>query len=517
MSLARLNAHLRGREPEGLTVPVRVLMGALSGLALTAAFPPLDQGWVALLALVPLLVALRGARARVGALVGSVAGLVFFGVLLYWISYFGYAAWIALVLLMSVSWALFGAFTARAGRLGALGRLIGAPLLFAAFEMARGSIPLGGFTWGALGASQHGGGPTVHLARIVGMFGLTLALVMVNALIAEAIAARSRQRAVVCALVVSAIVLMPVSIPLLPARDDGPTIDIAAVQGNVPRERFTGLGRRGRIGPEDSIIIWNHMRVTGSFLSTVTPPDLVVWPENAFDRDPRSAPELFDPVVELMRRVGSPLLFGAILDVGDRFTNSNLLVAPDGQMIGRYDKRHLVPFGEYVPAPIFRRIVPALDRELPTNGIAGRVPAVFDVGAARVGSVICFESTYPGLVRDEVRAGAQVIVVTTNNASFGTSPAARQHLAMSQMRAIENGRAVVHAAIAGVSAIIAPDGRIIATAPLFEPALLRARLPLSDARSPYTRFGPWIESAMVLGAAVFVIASFVRRRGRGGA
>src|SRR5207248_1022171 len=122
----------------------------------------------------------------------------------------------------------------------------------------------------------------------------------------------------------------------------------------------------------------------------------------------------------------------------------------------------LVPFGEYVPWHFARSIIPALDRELPTDAIAGKKLVAFHVGTARVGTLICFESTYPELARGLARDGAQILIVTTNDASFGTSPAAREHLAMSQTRAVELGRAVVHAAISGISAVIP---RVLASTP----------------------------------------------------
>jgi len=239
---------------------------------------------------------------------------------------------------------------------------------------------------------------------------------------------------------------------------------------------------------------------------------LIVWAENSLDRDPRTNPEIFQPIVGELRAVGAPLLAGAILDEGARFTNSTILVTPEGEITQRYDKQHLVPFGEYVPIGFFRRLVPALDRELPTNGRAGTQPVLFTVAGARIGTAICFESTYPEVARGLVRAGAQLLVVNTNDASFGTSPASRQHLAMAQMRAIEFGRTVVQAAIAGPSAIIHADGRIEQRTGLFRPAVVRARVPLASGRSLYARAGGVLEMLYLLAAAAAAAWAFVRRR-----
>jgi apolipoprotein N-acyltransferase len=334
----------------------------------------------------------------------------------------------------------------------------------------------------------------------------------VNALIAEAFASRAWRTAVLVA-IIAALVLLPGLLPLGLAGPQAGTLDVAAIQGNVPRNRFTSLGRRGRVGPEDFTVVDNHVAETKRLLGQ-PPPDLIVWPENSFDRDPRINPEMFGPVVTLIDRIGAPLLAGAILDAGDRFTNTNLLIEPTGQIVQQYDKVHLVPFGEYVPIHFFRSIVPALDRELPSDAIPGRKLVVFHVGAARIGTLICFESTYPELARGLVRDGAQILIVTTNNASFGTSPAARQHLAMSQMRAVELGRSVVHAAISGISAVIQPNGKITQEAGLFRPALLRARLPLATGETPYARYGSAIEVGIGAGALLFALAPFVGVRAR---
>jgi len=487
---------------------MRLVAAAISGLGLTVAFPPLDQRWMALVALVPLLLALRGASARAGALLGLVAGAGFFGVLLYWISYFGYAAWGALVLAETAFLVVFGILGARAART-LPGRIFGIPLLWAGLEIARARYPLGGFSWGVIGYTQHSGGSLLPLARVGGVVLVGLAIVLVNALIAEALTVRAGGTAALV-LAIGAVVLLPGLLPLGIAGPKAGTFDVAAVQGNVPRERFTGLGRHGRVGPEDFTIVDNHLRETQLLLSQPRP-DLIVWPENSFDRDPRLNADMFDPVVSTIHAIGAPLLAGAILDAGERFTNTNLLIEPNGEIVQSYDQVHLVPFGEYVPWHFARSIVPALDRELPTDAIAGKKLVVFHIGNARVGTLICFESTYPELARGLVRDGAELLIVTTNDASFGTSPAAREHLAMSQTRAVELGRSVLQASISGISAVIQPNGTITQRTRLFRPALLRARLPLANGETPYARYGSAIEIAIGAGALLFTLLPFMRR------
>ncbi|TMK21213.1 MAG: apolipoprotein N-acyltransferase [Actinobacteria bacterium] len=167
-----------------------------------------------------------------------------------------------------------------------------------------------------------------------------------------------------------------------------------------------------------------------------------------------------------------------------------------------------------MPWHFLRRYIKAL-RQIPSDGVPGTAPVVFSVGTAKVGTVICFESTYPNLARDLVRDGAQLLVVSTNNASFRRSPAARQHMAMSQLRAVEEGRTVLHAAISGITAVIDPAGRIVTKTSLFEHAVVRRTVPLGDGLTPYARFGDAIELGIAgLGAfaAIAANAGMVGRR-----
>lgn len=496
----------------GSLVP-RIAAGAVSGALLLLAFPPLDQRWAAFVALIPLLLALRDATWPRGLLIGGAFGWTFFGILLFWIAGFGVVAWAALTGALAAYAALFGALGAAIMRLGPVGRLLGVPLLWVGIEMARGRFPLGGFTWGGMGYSQHTGGPALPVARIGGVYLTGLVVVAVNALLAEAIASSGGRARVRLGAIALLLALAPALLPVGLAGPVEGAMDVAAVQGNVPRGHFTGFGRSGRRGPEDETIIRNHLAVTERLIGQ-PPLDLVVWPENAFDVDPLRNPALFAPVQELARRLDAPFVIGAIRGGERTFYNSNLLLDADGSVRAIYDKTHLVPFGEYVPFGFARSLLPVLDQEIPVDGTAGSELQVFETPAGRVGTLICFESTFPELARASVRNGAQVIVVTTNNASFGTSPASAQHLATSRLRAVEHGRPVVHAAISGISAIIQPDGEIVERSALFTPALLRAQVPLTTGTTPYTRYGSGIEMAIGLGAAAAVVAGLVAARRR---
>ena len=499
--------------PEAWRLRLRLLLALAAGGIAFCAFPPVDFGWLSFVALVPLFLALRGARGRAGFLVGLVFGLAFLGPLIWWISLFGYLAFAVLAIGEALFFAVFGWFAAWASD-RAVGRLAGVPIMYAAIEIARTRWPFGGFSWGDLGYAQHDAGPMLGLARVGGVHAITLGLAVIAALAAHALTRGRIWRRALSIVVLAGVAAGPLWLPRGIAGRSG-ELDVALVQGNVPQGRFTGFADRvGRQGPEDTVIVDNHVQATLPLASN--PPDLVIWPENAVDRDPFHNPDIQAKVEDTVLQVHAPFIVGAILDAppdGTRFTNTNLLYDAGGQVIARYDKVHLVPFGEYVPWHWLRRYIKALE-QIPSDGVPGRVPVVFDVGSAKVGTVICFESTYPALARDEVRDGAQLLIVSTNNASFRRSPASRQHLAMSQLRAVEEGRTVMHAAISGISAVIDPSGRVLTKTRLFTQAVVRRTVPLGSGRTPYARFGEAIELALAGLGAFAGLAAIAGRVGR---
>ncbi|MFN2640770.1 MAG: apolipoprotein N-acyltransferase [Actinomycetota bacterium] len=500
--------------PETWRLRWRLCAAVLSGGLLLLAFPPVDVRFVAWIALVPLALAVRGATARAGALAGLAAGAAFFGGVLYWIASFGFLAWGALLALMVVFWTLFGWFAAWSSHSFA-GRIAGIPLLFGALELARSRFPLGGFAWGLLGSTQHDGLPLLPVARVGGVVLLGVVVMLINTAIAEVIAAPGIWRRAAAIVVVAAAVAGPALIPFGGAGAATGTLDVAAIQVDVGEGTF-GPHRGERIGPEDIKILDGFIGASRALSSD--PPDLVVWPENALDRDPFADPGLMSQISSTVQEVDRPFLVGAILDANGRhFRNSLLLFGASGTVDDRYDKQQLVPFGEYVPWPSLRRVIPALD-QIPYDGLPGSRPVIFSAGGTKIGGVICFESIFPNLVRDFVNKGAQLIVVATNNASFGRSTVSREHLAMSQIRAVEEGRTVLHAAISGISAIVDAKGRVSQKTGLFRDAVIRADVPLYDGRTPYGRFGDAIElgiAAAALAVAVAGIAGvFGRRRDR---
>ncbi|MCU1691375.1 MAG: Apolipoprotein N-acyltransferase, partial [Frankiales bacterium] len=219
-------------------------------------------------------------------------------------------------------------------------------------------------------------------------------------------------------------------------------------------------------------------------------PDLVVWPENASDLDPFTDPGAAALIDRAVRAVGVPVLVGAVLDgPGAEVSNAGIVWDPVTGPGERYVKQHPVPFGEYIP---YRSLVRKISKKVdlvPRDFTHGTRTGLLDVGPVRLGDVICFEVAYDGLVRDAVRAGGTMIVVQTNNATFGRSGETVQQLAMSRLRAVEHGRSVVVAATSGISAVIAPDGDVLDRSRIFTRDLLVVDVPVRTAQTLATRVG----------------------------
>jgi apolipoprotein N-acyltransferase len=273
------------------------------------------------------------------------------------------------------------------------------------------------------------------------------------------------------------------------------------VQGNVPR---LGLD----FNAQRAAVLENHLSATRELAADVRAgrveqPELVIWPENASDIDPFGDPAAYDAIDAAVRDVGVPVLVGAVLQgPGDKISNVGIVWDPETGPGARYVKRHPVPFGEYIPyRSLVRRITTKVDL-VPRDFAAGNEVGVLDVGPVRLGDVICFEVAYDDLVRDTVTGGGRLLVVQTNNATFGRSGETVQQLAMGRLRAVEHGRTVLVAATSGISAVIAPDGELVDSAPVFTRRVMTHEVPVRDELTVATRVGAAPEAAL---AAVAVL------------
>jgi apolipoprotein N-acyltransferase len=537
----RLGARLRGAMRSTESGPLRPYAAAplavASGLLLVLALPPIDLWPLAPVAVAALTVALAGQRARRGAWLGFLHGLAFFVWLLHWAgTYVGPGPWFALAVMQACYVAALGAATpvllraaerwtegtARA-RVAARAALVPALVggAWVAEEALRDRWPFGGFPWGRL-AMATGDSPYLALASLGGAPLVTFAVAATGGLLAVAAWPRWRTgvpwrpHAVAAAAGALALAAVGLAVPV-PAAANGKPVTIAVIQGNVPR---LGLD----FNAQRRAVLDNHVNTTLALADRIRrgdaeQPDLVIWPENASDIDPLQDSEASALIGRATDTIGAPILVGAVLrEPGTKLTNAGLVWEPGKGNVDRYAKRHPVPFGEYIPyRSLARKVTKKVDlvkRDFAPGDEAG----VLRVGPATAGDVICFEVAYDSLVRDTVTGGADLLVVQTNNATFGLSGESAQQLAMVRLRAVEHRRPAVMASTTGVSAVIGPDGRVIEDSGLFTRAVLEQRIRLGTEGSLATRLGVLPEALLVVGTVGVLLAALlaapIRRRSR---
>ncbi|WP_068061776.1 apolipoprotein N-acyltransferase [Nocardia xishanensis] len=545
--------------PEQLRgVAARAVAALVAGLLLFGSFPPRPFWFLAPVGIAVLTATVRGAGSlRGGFGYGMLAGLGFFVPLLPWTGiYVGPAPWLALSTVCAVYIGLFGLLANLIGRLP--GWPLWVALAWVTTEWARSSFPFGGFPWGRLAFGQAdgwflslaavGGAPLVGFA--VALTGTGLAALVARLATTRAAgapgpdassdeaktaagernsadesapsgSARSRAGLASKTGIITAaatLAIMPVAGVILrsalPAPEDGDrTITVAAIQGSVPR---LGLD----FNAQRRAVLDNHVRRTEQLADDVAAgrvrrPDVVIWPENSSDIDPLRNADAAAVITRASEAIHAPILVGAVLVNGDRTTTNSVMVwnGADGPA-DRHDKKIIQPFGEYLPMRSFFRLFSEYaDRAgyfVPGNG-----DGVVRADGVDIGVATCYEVAFDRAFRDSMRAGAQLLTVPTNNATFGDSEMTYQQLAMSRVRAVEHGRALVVAATSGVSAIVTADGAVPQQTELFVPAALVADLPSRSSTTLATRIGAapeWVSA--ILTAAAVVVAWSRRRRSR---
>lgn len=505
-----------------LPLLLRIVAAVAGGALLYLAFPPRPTWFLALPAFALLRLVLDGRSPRAAFGYGFLYAMGCFVPLLHWVSSLVQTLpWIAL--------AVFESLFVGVATVGMLlvSRLRWAPValmacVWIAGEAVRGRIPFGGMPWGRVGFSQPDG-PLLPIAAIGGepllSFVTVLAGLTLGELVRRALAGERAVRplAAPAAVLVGALAAGPLA-ALVPASGEvGRTVTIAAIQGNVPRLGFDFNAQR-------EAVLNNHVAQTITLAGDVqagrTPrPDIVIWPENSSDIDPLQSPAAAAKIDEAARAIGVPILVGAVLRNPDGRTTSNsaLVWQPGVGVVERNDKRRIQPFGEYMPwRDFFRLFSPYVDRAgyfVPGTG-TGRVT----MAGIPVGVAICWEVAFDDAVQEEIDAGAQVLAVPSNNATFGLTEMTYQQLAISQVRSVEHDRTSIIATTSGVSATIDPDGTVTQATTQFTPAylvdttVLRATTTLASR----LRSGPeWTLAALGVAAIAFALWTGRRRR-RGG-
>ena len=482
----------------------------LSGLLLTAAFPKIGADWLAWFALIPLLFALKDCSVKEGLGMGFLAGLAHYLTLLYWLVYtmqiYGelplYLC-VPLLFLFAAFLALYAAlFSAALIRVCAAGPHICAlmiPILWVSLEYIR-SFLFSGFPWELLGYSQIRHLYLIQIADICGVYGVSFLIALCNGVLFLGLLCFGKKEwqgmrvskhfagGAAAVFVLAFVFVWGYGKWRVNTVDklisESPSLRVAVIQGNIDQsEKWDPAFRNSTIKRYNDL----------SFSVKTLQPDLLVWPETAtpfyFLHNKRRT----EMVMNGIFRTGTNFLIGSPSFVrrgkdDEEYHNSAYLIFPSGEVAGRYDKTHLVPFGEYVP---FKEWLPFIGKIVEHVGdfTPGRKGDTLKMGDHRVGVQICYEIIFPPLSREMVKNGAGLLANITNDAWYGKTAAPYQHFSMIVFRAVENKRSLARSANTGISGFVDPAGRIMAKTRLFEDAALTRDLPILKEMTFYTRLG----------------------------
>lgn len=493
---------------------LRFLLCLAAGVAFALGFPPYGLAPLLPVALACLVGAVRGRSVWAGAALGGAFGVGFFGLLLAWLRVIGVDAWVALALFESLYLAVVGAGLAVVTRLR--GWPVWASALWLAGEVVRGEVPWGGLTWGrAVFATVDT--PYANWLPWIGANGVSLLVALSGTGLLWVVLAAGRRRVAAALVAAGAVVVLLAPWPLAPPGERSGSTTVAVVQGDVP-----GTGTE---------LVLNHREVTRSHVELTEElaarvargeeqaPDWVLWPENSTAVDPFRDRETREGIADAVDAVGVPLVVGAIADAPDpdEVLNQSIVHHPGGTVGDRYTKRHPVPFGEYVPLRGLLNRLGFTDvgrlALIPRDMVAGTDREPLHVDGAAVAAAICFDVSYDDVFADQIRAGAETLVVQTSNALFIHTGQIEQQFAISRLRAQETGRALTVAAVNGRSGVIGPDGEVLHALPVRTSAVLVADVPLVRGTPPSVVVGPWLgRASLPAGLAVLVAGGLAYRR-----
>ena len=509
----------------------RILLAVATGILLVLSLPPIGIWPLAWVAFVPLMCCLFGAGMKRGFMLGWLSGVVFFLGTIYWVvnsmhNYGGLPVYVSvfvmlfLVALLSVYPAIFGLIFAsiRYGQHGlGLISIVAVPALWVAIEYIRGYL-FTGFPWVLVGYSQAGNTTLIQFVDITGVWGLSFIILAVNTAIFLLLKGRvdiGIKRPVNALLAVLLMLTMVFAYGFIRLNrvdaevSEWPGLKVGIAQGSIDQQIKWDKGFAKK-----TLDVYRDLSVKAAEEGA----ELIIWPETAVpfylgEHNPKE-----ELVTRIVREAGVHLLTGVPSYDYDRETrnasyfNSAYLFAPDGLLAGKYDKVHLVPYGEYVP---LRRFFPFIKKL--TAGVGdfssgpGAVPIAF--GEEALGVIICYEAIFPENSAAAVKSGATLLVNLTNDAWFGRSSAPYQHFSMSVLRAVENRVFLLRAANTGISAVVDPAGRVTRASGLFVEDLLVETVGLRrSGLSFYTKYGDIFAYGCLLLSGVFIFM-VIRRQG----
>lgn len=497
-----------------------------SGLFLVVIFPTFNFHLLAWISLVPLFLALRGQNVKNGFWLGGITGIVYFAGTVHWVTnsvhYYGgipliLASIITLLLCayLALYPALFGAVIVHLRKNHPPFMILSAPAVWTALELARTYV-FSGFPWSLLGYSQYLALPVIQVSDIVGVYGVSFLIVLVNEALAEFLMDRKKYPLLVIAAATMVIVL-GYGFMRLHAPENSGGITVSVVQGNIEQDRKWDPAFQKEV-------LSIYTQLTQEALQTH--PDIIIWPETAtpfyFNGEGLRDKILRDDLTAFVKKNGVPLLFGSpTIEVKPgrvvHLRNSAFLLSIDGTIGAVYHKLHLVPFGEYVPLKkvlffVEKMVQAIVDFESGNDYTVMTIAKHGPNGAdeVKLSTAICYEIIFPDLIRRFVNKGAGIITTITNDAWFGRTAAPYQHFSMAVFRAVENRVPVARAANTGISGFIDAKGRILDTSDIFTTAYLTRSLTPGSVKTFYTRYGD-VFSYLCLLASIVLLAKIPRR------
>lgn len=472
----------------------------LSSALLVLAFPKFSLNWVVWVALVPLLILIYELPPLKSFAFGYLAGFIFFGGLVYWLlvltksfGAFGFLAWFLLSILEALSFGFFALggsiFAKHSGRWQ---RLFLIPALWVSLEFLR-SVGFWGFPWGVLGYSQQPNAVILQTTKLVGVFGLSYLILLINLVTVEiflswkkstAFSFNSEEKDFLLRIIFITALVLSLTIgfgcySLIYPKPHLASIKVAVVQPNIPQTEKWSSEKVKNIKEL-------HYELTVDALKAK--PYLIVWPETAVPVFLLKSNSYLEKLKELCFKNKVYLLIGSFHEERGNLHNSAFLLSPEGKIVKRYDKLYPVPFGEYIPLkPIFGWVGETLG--FGEDVLRGKEPTIFSTNKGKFSVSICFESTNSILINRFTANGAQMLVAITNDAWFEKTAAARQHLEMTAVQAAQNGFWAVQSANTGISALIDSNGRVLKETELDSKGVLVGEVSFVKPRTLYASPG----------------------------
>lgn len=484
----------------------------ISALLLVLAFPPFEYSLLAWVALAPLILASVRERRWVRVLLfGEAAGSIFFYGTCWWITHpmihyggihpvIAYVIAVVPALILGFFPAVFVLLLSRiALRFGSLG-ILAAPFLWVGTEALRSTVT--GMPWNLLGYSQAFTPALIQPATIGGVYAIDFLLVLVASLLAYMAVVDSPRRILLSGLAL--VLIMAANYcwgkRVLAEPPASRRFSVIAVQPNLSMPSESGAltedAALAQLSAQSAAAIESKRQPDSSkdSASGASASMLLVWPESPMNFEWFTDPAVREVIKPLVARYQAHLLLNSVVESPEeKYYNSVLAISPSGEVVSRYDKLRLLPFGEYVP---LRRFIPFIGRvpALAGDFTAGDRNSAAQIGGIKVASSICFEAAFPNLSREAAQLGASLFVNVTDDAWFGTTPEPRQHLAHAVFRCVENRRAMARVANTGYSALIGPDGQIADLTELFktEARVWNAEIVPPDETTFFTRHGEWL-------------------------